>query len=127
LPRGLCPRSVPTSPWFFRWVIASATIIRSAGAADAVSVDDGGVKLTVSVPDVLLAGIVNAEQVTPGGAVGQVTETGVLALGEIVIVDVPVLVCGPIVTGLPLKVNEGVVPVMVSVCDVGTRRPPAAG
>jgi hypothetical protein len=108
-------------------VIASAKIIRSAGAAEAVSVDDGGVRLTVSVPDVLLAGIVNAEQVTPGGAVGQVTETGVLALGEIVIVDVPVLVCGPIVTRLPLKLNEEAVPVMVSVCDVGDTPPPGGG
>jgi len=75
LPRGLCPRQCPQPLVPLGGVIASATIIRSAGAADAVSVDDGGVKLTVSVPDVLLAGIVNAEQVTPGGAVGQVTET----------------------------------------------------
>jgi len=49
----------------------------------------------------------------------------VLALGEIVIVDVPCWLRS-IVTGLPLKVNEGVVPVMVSVCDVGDTPPPAA-
>jgi hypothetical protein len=77
--------------------LAAQTFCCIAGAAIAVSDEEGSSTFIGSAPDVLLEGIVNGEHVTPGGKLagtGQVSMTGPAnpPLGVRVIVEFPVAI-----------------------------------